>query len=156
MLFFGTSDHTLDAKLRLAIPAKHRYWGEGQGPSWVSIPVADKCVRLYPESLFIKLADHGGDSLTSEDDIADFETNFYSSAERLEMDSSHRVIVPRAHLDDAAIEIKAASTEIVLVGAKNRVEVWEKAKWTAGQAERRSRLPVLMKRVEQEKRANQG
>lgn len=151
MLFTGHSEHTIDAKQRLAIPAKHRFWGDGVGPAWFCMPLPHGPLRLYPESVFKILADQGGDSLTPEESVAEFESTFYAYTEKLELDSAHRIVLPKSHLQRAGI-----GSDIVLVGARKRLEVWDKAKWFASDEERFNRLPSLMARVEDRKRSQGG
>ncbi|CAN5691822.1 division/cell wall cluster transcriptional repressor MraZ [soil metagenome] len=148
-VFTGSSEHTLDAKLRLAIPAKHRFWGEEAGPAWYCIPLPGGPLRLYTEDSFQKMADTGG-SLTPDDDVAEFESTFFGAAERLEMDSAQRLILPKAHLARAGIG--AGGSEVMLIGARTRLEVWDKARWETTSDERFSRLPVLMQKIEASRR----
>jgi len=155
MIFTGTSEHNLDAKQRLAIPAKHRYWGDSPPPAWYCIPLTNGPLRLYTETTFNKLAEQGGDSLTPDESVAEYETTFFGSAERLEMDSAQRLVLPKAHLSRAGIE-PAGGTQVVLIGARFRLEIWDLARWRAAEDDRHARLPSLMQRIEQGRKLGQG
>ena len=146
MLFTGHSEHTIDAKLRLAIPAKHRNQvdPEKDGAAWVCVPWPGGILRLYTEKQFESLSARGDESLTPGEDEADLEAHLFGFAERLEVDGQGRVAIPRAHLELARL----TSPEVVIVGARNRLEVRDRAAWKAGQQERFAQLPALVARIE--------
>ena len=54
LLFIGTSEHSIDPKQRLAIPAKYRnQWDANKdGTAWVVIPWPGGILRLYTEADF--------------------------------------------------------------------------------------------------------
>ena len=62
MLFTGYSEHSIDSKLRLAIPAKYRnQWDSVRdGNAWFCIPWPSGLLRLYTESQFNRLAEAMG------------------------------------------------------------------------------------------------
>ncbi|MFN9132508.1 MAG: division/cell wall cluster transcriptional repressor MraZ, partial [Phycisphaerales bacterium] len=97
MLFTGRSEHVIDKKLRLAVPAKYRnQWSiERDGSAWFCIPWPEGRLRLYTEKRFADLAERGADTLTPSEDMAEFETTFFGSAERLEQDEQGRVVLPK-------------------------------------------------------------
>ncbi|MGQ0626737.1 MAG: division/cell wall cluster transcriptional repressor MraZ [Phycisphaerales bacterium] len=155
MLFIGTSEHTLDAKQRLAIPAKYRnQWNNSQdGTAWVAIPWPGGVIRLYTETSFEKLASGNGqtDSLTPGRGQSDFEAGFFGFAERLEMDSAGRIGLPRKHL-----ELTRLKNDLVIVGARNRLEVRDLETWQAEEAGRFALLGTLADQLDRERRANPG
>ncbi len=146
MLFTGHSEHTIDAKLRLAIPAKYRgrLDESRDGKGWYSVPYPGGVIRLYTQARFELLSEESPHKLMPDEDEAELEAGLFGLAELLEMDAEGRVNVPRLHLDLAGL----ASREIVIVGARNRLEVRDRAAWLAGQAERFARLPALVSRIE--------
>lgn len=153
MLFTGHSEHTIDAKLRLAIPAKYRSQLDPKrdGEGWYSVPYPGGVVRIYTAARFEQLAESAPDSLTPGEDEAELDSALYGLAERLEMDSAGRITLPRRHLDLAGL----TSSDVVVVGARNRLEVHDRARWLAGQQDRFARLPALVARIES-KRARGG
>jgi MraZ protein len=146
VLFSGHSENTIDAKLRLAIPAKYRNALDPQrdGSAWYCVPWPGGVLRLYTEKQFETLAQQDPQSLTPDEDEAELETNLFGFAERLEMDGQGRIGLPKSHLDLAGL----TATEVVIVGARNRLEVRDRASWLAGQAERFAKLPALVARIE--------
>ena len=146
MIFTGHSEHSIDAKLRLAIPAKYRSQWEAarDGDAWYSVPYPDGVIRVYTASTFERLAGSAPDSLTPDADEAELEAALFGQAERLEMDSAGRITLPRRHLDLVGL----SPGEVVVVGARNRLEVRDRAKWRAGEQARFTRLPELVARIE--------
>lgn len=152
MLFTGHAELTIDAKQRLAIPSKYRgQWNsERDGSAWYSVPWPDGSLRLYTEKRFEALAEQGEQSLTPGHDEAALESQLFGFAERIEMDSAGRITVPRSHL-----ELAGLSSEVVMVGARNRLEVRDRSKWNQSLGERFAQLPALVARIEA-KRAGPG
>jgi MraZ protein len=146
VLFTGHSEHTIDAKLRLAIPAKHRnsLTPERDGAAWFCVPWPGGVLRLYTERMFEDLADQAPQSLMPGEEEADLESRFFGFAERLEMDAQGRVAIPKLHLELAGL----TSTDVVIVGARNRLEVRDRAAWQAGRLEMFAKLPSLVARIE--------
>lgn len=144
MLFTGTSDHTIDAKSRLAIPAKHRSQ-VGESSAWYCVPWPGGVLRLYPESTFRELATRPEQSLTPSEDEASVEASVFGFAERLEPDGQGRIALPRLHLE--LTEIK--SGEVVVLGVRNRLEVRERSAWEAQRQAQFARLPDLVGRLRQ-------
>lgn len=149
MLFTGHSEHAIDSKLRLAIPAKYRNQlvPERDGLAWYCVPWPGGVLRLYTERQFERLAAVGQDSLTPSEDQADVEAHLFGFAERLEMDAQGRITIPRNHLELAQIR----GPDVVIIGARNRLEVRERAAWEAGRQERFARLPSLIARIESQR-----
>lgn len=148
MLFTGHSEHSIDSKLRLAIPAKYRSQldPERDGSAWYCVPWPGGILRLYTEKTFEQLAQQGEHSLTPDEDQADLEAQLFGFAERLEMDAQGRITLPKAHLELSGL--KETGAEVVVVGARNRLEVRDRAGWLAGQQERFAKLPSLVARIE--------
>lgn len=148
MLFTGHAELTIDPKVRLAIPAKYRsQWSdERDGTAWYSVPWSARQIRLYTERAFEQMAARGTNSLTQDQDEADLDADLFGFAERLEMDSAGRITLPKIQL-----QMTQLGNDVVMVGARNRLEVRDRAAWTATIPERFARLPSLVSRVESRK-----
>jgi MraZ protein len=145
MHFTGYSEHTIDAKQRLAIPAKYRaQWDEKRdGTAWYGVPWPGGVLRLYTETLFNELAEMmGSKSLAPGRDEASLDAGLFGFSERLEMDKQGRVALPRL-----ALELTGLGSEVVIVGARNRLEVYDRAGWLATMRERFERLPEIADRL---------
>lgn len=137
MLFSGYSEHSIDSKLRLAIPAKYRnQWDSVRdGNAWYCIPWPTGLLRLYTESQFKRLAEAMGSTLLPDANTAELQAGYFGFAERLEMDSAGRVTLVRKHL-----ELTGLGSDVVVVGALDRLEVRGRQAWEAGQNDMFKRL----------------
>ena len=148
MLFTGNSEHAVDSKGRLAIAAKHRAgWDtEKDGNAWFAIPWPTGHMRLYTEKAFMDLAEREPSSLTPAEERAGLDTALFGFAERLEMDGNGRITLPKSHLEMTGIK-----DTVVVVGARDRLEVHDKEKWNATLQDRFQRLPELVRRTQETK-----
>jgi MraZ protein len=153
VIFTGHSDHAIDAKLRLAIPAKHRNQlkASADGHAWYCVP-AESSLRLYTQETFEELAERMESSLVPDSDRAELDLTLFGLAERLEMDAQGRIPLPKRHLELAGLQ----SGEVVIVGARNRLEVRDRAAWNASQHERVAKLPALVDRIQSRGRSAGG
>lgn len=147
MLFLGQAEVTIDAKQRLAVPAKFRARTEGkdsskESPAWISVPYPGGILRLYPEPRFEQLANAAPSSLTPDREEAELEAQFFGSAERLEQDSAGRITIPKSHL-----EMTGLSGEVTVVGVRDRLEVRDRGAWRAAAADGFNKLPELVART---------
>ena len=145
MLFTGYSEHTIDSKLRLAIPAKYRnrWSAERDGAGWVCLPWPTGHLRLYTENYFEAAGQPGTPTLIPDRDTAELEARLFSLAEHLEMDSVGRITLTKRHLDKAGLK-----SEVAVVGAGNRLEIHDLNRWRAGEDEGFRSLPELVERVQ--------
>jgi MraZ protein len=150
VLFTGSSNHIIDAKSRLAIPAKYRgQWDPVRdGAAWFCLPWPTGHLRLYTEGRFSALAQQQGhDSLVLDEDQAQLESDLFGFAERLEPDTAGRITLPKPLLDFVKL---APERDVVVVGARSRLEVHDRAAWEASAAKRFSALPDLIKRLQKD------
>jgi len=145
MHFTGYSEHTIDAKQRLAIPAKYRaQWDEKRdGTAWYGVPWPGGLLRLYTETMFDALAEQmGSRSLAPSRDEASLDAGIFGFAERLEMDKQGRVALPRHHL-----ELTGLAGDVAVIGAGNRLEVYDRAAYQAARQGMFERLPDVADRM---------
>jgi MraZ protein len=147
LLFTGFSEHAIDAKGRLAIPAKFRNLldPDRDGTHWYCAAWSDGSLRLYTQRRFEHLAEQAQQTLTPDEAAAEFEAIFFGLTERLEMDDKGRVPLPRTLLDLTGL---SSGTEVVIVGARNRLEIRRRDRWQADLKEKFKQLPALVTRME--------
>ena len=146
LLFFtGTSEHSIDTKQRLAIPAKYRnQWSkEEDGDAWFCIPWPTGVLLLFTENAFRQMARQRPATLTPNKAQAELQARLFGYAERLEMDAAGRIVIPRKHMDRARL-----GTEVMIVGANTRLEVWDKGRWEAGDKEGFEKMADLVSEIE--------
>ena len=130
MPFVGQAQAVIDAKQRLALPAKFRSrWNPAQdGPTWFCVPwIPDSVLRLYPEKTFNELFDsgRGTPSLTPSSGRAELESILFSATEQLDLDSNHRLRLPAWQLEKMNMP-----REVVILGAGDRLEIRAKGDWS--------------------------
>ena len=142
MLFTGQHEHTIDAKKRLAIPAEFRsQWRtEVDGAAWFAVPWLTSAgrgvIRLYTERDFHSKAVERELSLTPDEDEAELQATLFGLAARIPPDSAGRVRIP-----DEMLELVGMPSEVVLVGAGDRLEVRDREAWANSRQDRLKSLP---------------
>lgn len=141
MLFTGTSEIQIDAKQRLAIPAKYRnQWDATRdGGAWFCVPwPKGRLLRLYTEGAFVRLSDQLASSIAPSEAQSDFDASFFGYAERLETDTAGRIALPKLHL-----QLTGLQHQVVVVGARTHLEVRDREEWIKGHQQRFEALPAL-------------
>jgi MraZ protein len=150
VLFTGQFEHTIDAKNRLAIPAeiRSRWEPTRHGTTWFAVPWTGGVIRLYPETGFHARAGAGELTLTPDEDEAELQATLFGLARQLDVDGSGRIRLP-----EEMLELTGLPTEVVLVGAGDRLEVRDRGEWRASKAARLAQLPELMRRISSKRRS---
>ena len=129
MLFTGYSENSIDSKGRLAVPFKYRdlWQPDRDGNAWYVLPCSKSFLRLYTENYFQTIGQTTGKpTLLPDRDTADREALLFSSAERIEMDSAGRIMLPKRQL-----ELTGLKNDVAVIGAGNRIEIHDLARWKA-------------------------
>jgi MraZ protein len=124
-VFRGITSVNLDAKGRMALPARYRdVWSSCNGQLVITIDSRERCLLLYPLPEW-----------TSVQQKLESLSNIGKSARRLqrlligyatdvEMDSSGRVLIPPVLREHAGLEKR-----VVLLGQGNKFELWSDERW---------------------------
>jgi MraZ protein len=124
MLLTGTFTRALDEKQRLAIPKRFRAAiGHPKEDLLYITPGTDGSLALYSEKEFEKLIGQiqGSDA---EQDMRAFNRLFYAQAQCAEIDNQGRVRIP-----PELCELAGLSKEIILLGVRDHMELWDKGRW---------------------------
>ena len=122
-MFIGEYSHTIDTKGRLIVPAKFR---EGLGEHFMVTKGFDGCLYAYDNKAWEEMAEKINSLPQSRRDARRMARFFLAGAAEAEYDKQGRILLPgplRKHAD--------LTREVVLVGAGNRVEIWDAARWAA-------------------------
>ncbi len=122
-MFIGEYRHSVDAKGRVAIPARFRLQLE-EGS--VVVRWVEGCAAIFPRAAFEDLAAKFASQPIANEDARAVARHLFSSAFELESDSQGRVVLPAAIRDWAGL-----SDEAVIVGAGERVDIWSPAVWAS-------------------------
>ncbi|MEM9066517.1 MAG: hypothetical protein AAGB51_13615 [Planctomycetota bacterium] len=144
MLFTGQADLNIDAKGRLAIPAKHRSKVDPgvHGTEWICVPWPTGVLRLYPEKTFAEIASRADATLTPGPEEAELEAALFGMAEAVEPDSANRIMLPKRHLGLLDLD-----GEVTVLGVRHHLEVWRRDAWQKDEESRFARLPELVARA---------
>ena len=124
MAFRGTFDYSLDAKNRLTVPAKFR---AALSDGVVLNKGVDGCVEIWRPGdyeSFTAEALQGFHRLSEEG--RKLRSYFGANSMDTELDSAGRVGVPTFLLEHAGL-----NKEVVVVGAEDCLQVWDRAKWAS-------------------------
>ncbi len=146
MPFTGQAEAIIDAKQRLAIPAKFRSrWNpETDGPTWYCVPwPQDGVLRLYTQKQYesMPLAQGVTSSLTPDQNLADLQTAIYGNSEQLNVDANNRIRLQTWHL-----ELVGMPKDVMIIGAGDRLEIRSQEQWMR---ERQQRFNDLRRLVDQ-------
>lgn len=120
-VFVGTHERTLDEKGRMALPVSFRSQLGERG----YLVDLDGCLGIYAEDGFRETVDRLNDRVRRGDASQDSLRVFSASVHDLKVDSQGRVVLPASHRAKADID-----SDVVVIGAINRIEVWQPDGWT--------------------------
>lgn len=120
-MFLGRHAHSVDAKGRMAIPAKFR---EPLGARAVVTRGVDPCLSLYPLPAWERLAEQVNALSIGDPDARAFKRLVFGEAADVDLDAQGRVLLPPELRRYAGIE-----REVVVVGVHGSIELWSPERW---------------------------
>jgi len=118
--FTGEYDCKLDAKGRLALPAKVKAaLPEVSSNELVLRRGFESCLVLYPMLEYKKIINRVRSLSEFNEDYRKFQRSFFRGNVEVELDGSGRINIPKRMMDFASLE-----KEVIVVGLGNRVEIW--------------------------------
>ena len=119
-MFVGKFEHSLDEKGRVVLPSTFRVQLVDKGflSQW------DRCLGLWTEEDFFD----GADRLTEK--VREGATSLYAvrafaaNAHEVKPDSQGRIMLPQRLRDFAGL-----TRDVVIIGALERIEIWDSARW---------------------------
>ena len=127
IVFRGVSELVLDAKGRLAIPARHRD-GLASGSDGRLVITADRggCLLIYPLDAWEPIQARLMGLSSFDDNIRSLQRLLVGHADDVDLDAAGRILVPPALRRYAGLDKR-----VVLVGQGQKLELWDEAKWQA-------------------------
>ncbi|MFN8594133.1 MAG: division/cell wall cluster transcriptional repressor MraZ [Thermomicrobiales bacterium] len=122
-MFLGRYAHNLDAKGRLAVPARFR---EALAEGVVLTRGIDRCLALYPLAAWRPLAEKVAALPLTDADARHFRRLVFAEAADLPLDGQGRILIPLELRRYAEIE-----REAIVVGVDTSIEIWTPARWEA-------------------------
>jgi MraZ protein len=134
-VFLGTFTLKLDDKGRFFLPAKFR---EQFGQGLVITRQADRCLAIWPAEVFAAEVANAATGPSSVARVRDYQRMVSSGASDESPDSQGRLTVPPPLRNYAGL-----TRDIVVIGAYNRLELWDAPHWEEYSAAREEAFAVL-------------
>ena len=146
LVFTGTYEHHIDAKLRIAIPSELRSLFQNESAESSKEDRAglyvtmgeNQALCLYTDRGFDRLAEELNDSQMDPDALLEFEQIFYSLSKHREMDKQGRVRLP-----EDLLEMAGLGKDVVLIGVKDHLQIRDRQDWLASRKELLENNPRL-------------
>ena len=120
-MFFGEFEYKIDEKGRVPIPPRFR---PELKAGLVLIPGTEKCITVYPLAEWKKIASALTTGPVPRDKARRLNRAFFGTAFSLHMDGQGRIVLPIPLREHAELV-----DEVVITGANNYLEIWDKALW---------------------------
>jgi MraZ protein len=127
-VFLGTHTPKLDDKGRLILPAKFR---DELADGLVIAKFQERCLAIWPSSVFVEMTKTVRSASSSQLDVRDYQRMLASGASNETPDKQGRITVPPDLRSYAGLD-----KDCVVVGAIDRVEVWNPAAWARYSADK--------------------
>jgi len=128
-VFRGINPINLDAKGRVALPAKYRdrVADRCDGHMVLTVHPFDRCLLLYPLADWevIEAQVNALPNSTSRQ-ARRLQHLMVGYATELDLDAANRLLLPAMHRDHAELDKR-----LILVGQGQKFEVWNEARWTS-------------------------
>jgi MraZ protein len=122
-MFFGTYTPRLDEKGRIILPAKFR---DALAEGLVVTRGQERCLYVWSIEEFGKLTERLRQTSVTNKAARDYVRMFFAGASDEKPDKQGRITVPPMLRDYASL-----TRDCMVIGAMNRVEIWDAASWQA-------------------------
>jgi MraZ protein len=139
-MFFGEFEYKIDDKGRVPIPPKFRRELRG---GVILAQGVEKCITLYPLAEWKKLADSLTGSSVTQSKLRRLNRAIFATAFSLNMDGQGRIALPISLRQHAEI-----ADEIIIAGANNYLELWNKEHWEEEKAISREQAWQIIESLE--------
>jgi MraZ protein len=124
MLLTGTHPRSLDDKNRLALPKRIRDAFGEQVTQIFLAPGPDQCLWLFDQDSLEKLAHKLDQAPAADGGARVFRRLFFAQMEAADLDKAGRIVVP-----PRLAQLAGLGREVVLLGVRDHLELWDAAKW---------------------------
>ena len=132
MAYWGLSFHSLDGANRLIVPARFR---ETLGSEIIVYRAVEGCLFLYDQQRFGEIAAQL-DAWSRDPLKREAARMFFTDVSSVSVDRTGRIVLPAECIAHAGL-----GTEVALLGANKRIELWDKDSFEAKLADKES-LPA--------------
>lgn len=125
MLLTGTHSRTLDDKNRVALPKRVREQLGDVRQLFVT-PGPDQCLWVFDQNNLETLSAKIDQSPATDTDVRVFRRLFFSQMEAVDLDGNGRALIP-----DRLVKFAGLEKDIVMIGVRDHLEIWNAGKWDA-------------------------
>ncbi len=125
-MFVGQYNHSMDAKGRVALPAKFR----SELKKAVVTKGLDNCLFVYPKKEWDKMAEKLSALSVAKSNTRAFSRLMLAGAMEVEFDKQGRIILPEYLRHFAGLK-----KNVIVAGLYTRLEIWDEDAWTKYQTE---------------------
>jgi MraZ protein len=122
-MLIGEYRHTIDDKNRLSLPAKFR---KEMGKTVVVTPGLDSCLFVFTAKSWERLSASLSDSSVLSADRRQLNRYLLGGATEVPVDGAGRML-----LSEHLREWGKLQSKVVVIGVRDRVEIWDEALWLA-------------------------
>jgi MraZ protein len=123
MLLTGTHPRTLDEKKRLGLPRRLREL-LGEPATLFITPGPDQCLWLYTQAGLEQLAGQLDQAPATDAEARVFRRLYFAQTEAVDLDRTGRVLLP-----ERLVQFAGLQHEVVLIGVRDHLELWDAQKW---------------------------
>ncbi len=138
-MFFGTYTPKLDEKGRLFLPAKFR---DGLSEGLVVTRGQERCLTVWSNADFDSLTQRLSEASQTNKGTRDYVRMLFSAATQEVPDKQGRISIPSVLRDYAALR-----KDVMVIGAMNRIEIWDPASWQQYSEEQEQKFSELSDEV---------
>jgi MraZ protein len=139
-MFLGEYQHLVDQKGRVILPAKFR---DELADGLVVTKGMEKCLFVYTPAEWARLEEGAKELPTTKKTSREFTRLFFSQASKAAPDKQGRVLLPQNLRDYANLK-----KDVTVIGAGERIEIWDKAAWAAYSAETEESFSDIAEQLE--------
>lgn len=124
MLLTGTHPRTLDDKKRLVLPKRLREQ-LGEPTELFVTPGSERSLWLFTRDSLEREAERLDQRATTDVDAQVFRRLYFAQTEAVDVDRSGRILLP-----DRLVALAGLTHEVVLLGVRDHLELWDSQRWT--------------------------
>lgn len=141
-MFRGQFIHGVDAKGRVAIPAKFREILASRFDERLIVTHFDQCLWAYPFPVWQEFEKKISALPQFLEEVKTLQRVFVSAASECPLDKQGRILLPPTLREYAGL-----NTEAVLVGMTQRVEIWSKGRWEKAFRDSSKKLETMQEKL---------
>jgi MraZ protein len=137
MLLTGTHLRSLDDKNRMALPRRVREQLEAPETLFVT-PGPDQCLWLYTQAGLEQLAAKLDEAPATDAEARVFRRLYFAQTEAVDVDRTGRILIP-----ERLVQFAGLRHEVVLIGVRDHLELWDAQRWQRYLAENAPRFDAV-------------